>query len=128
MKYIYYKICELWKHSYCIVGTKILCGIHAIDKDKPSTLNSDVYYTITDGNEEKKFTLENGDNGTCITLSKNLDYDKGERQFIITVAAMVSAERTSILRCPFKNCFFICVRTNGNKFELIRNIFQSCLL
>ncbi|GLH03452.1 Cadherin-89D [Gryllus bimaculatus] len=39
-------------------GLTIFRGIHAVDRDKPNTPNSDVQYTIVSGNEEGKFGLE----------------------------------------------------------------------
>lgn len=76
-----------------LIGSKILCGIYATDKDKLNTTNSEIYYTIVDGNRDKKFSLGYDDHhGTCIILSKSVDYDEGEHIFNITIAAMVSFE------------------------------------
>ncbi|XP_012282982.1 cadherin-89D [Orussus abietinus] len=67
-------------------GLTIYRGVHAIDKDKPNTPNSDVHYAIVKGNELGKFSLESG-HRTALVLRKPLDYDTGDREFVLTVMA-----------------------------------------
>lgn len=58
-----------------------------MDRDKPNTPNSDVQYAITAGNERGKFAL---DQQAFLVLVKPLDFDAGDREFILTVTASVS--------------------------------------
>lgn len=67
----------------------IFRGIHAVDGDKPNTPNSDVHYAIVKGNEEGKFSLESG-HRTALILREPVDYDNGDREFTLIVAATVS--------------------------------------
>ncbi|XP_015602110.1 cadherin-89D isoform X2 [Cephus cinctus] len=67
-------------------GLTIFRDIHAVDKDKPNTPNSDVHYAIVKGNERGKFSLEPG-HRTALTLRKSLDYDNDDREFVLTVMA-----------------------------------------
>ncbi|XP_034938287.1 cadherin-89D isoform X2 [Chelonus insularis] len=67
-------------------GITIFRGIHAIDGDKPNTPNSDVHYAIVKGNDDGKFSLESG-HRTALILRKPLDYDTGDRQFILVITA-----------------------------------------
>lgn len=67
----------------------IFRGIHALDGDKPNTPNSDVYYAIVKGNEQGKFSLESG-HRTALILRKPVDYDSGDREFILVITATVS--------------------------------------
>ncbi|XP_066581389.1 cadherin-89D [Prorops nasuta] len=67
-------------------GVTIFRGIHAMDRDKPNTPNSDIYYAIISGNEQGKFSLESG-HRTALILRKPLDYDRGDRQFNLVIAA-----------------------------------------
>ncbi|XP_026669009.1 cadherin-89D isoform X2 [Ceratina calcarata] len=68
------------------VGVTIFRGIHAIDGDKPNTPNSDVHYAIVKGNEHGKFSLESG-HRTALILRKPVDYDNGDREFTLVIAA-----------------------------------------
>ncbi|XP_046736319.1 cadherin-89D isoform X1 [Diprion similis] len=68
------------------VGRTIFRGIHAIDRDKLNTQNSEVHYTIVRGNEEGKFALASGYRAELV-LVKQLDYDAGDREFILTIMA-----------------------------------------
>ncbi|XP_076758983.1 cadherin 89D [Xylocopa sonorina] len=68
------------------VGVTIFRGIHAIDGDKPNTPNSDVHYAIVKGNEQGKFSLESG-HRTALILRKPVDYDNGDREFTLVIAA-----------------------------------------
>lgn len=71
------------------LGLTIFRGIRAIDHDKPNTPNSDVQYAIVAGNERGKFALESSHQAFLI-LRKSLDYDSGDRDFLLTVTASVS--------------------------------------
>ncbi|XP_043259305.1 cadherin-89D [Colletes gigas] len=68
------------------VGVTIFRGIHAVDGDKPNTPNSDVHYAIVKGNEQGKFSLESG-HRTALLLRKPVDYDNGDREFTLVIAA-----------------------------------------
>ncbi|KAK9754964.1 Cadherin domain [Popillia japonica] len=61
-------------------------GIHATDRDKPNTPNSEIHYSITAGNEKGKFGLDNSHEGYLV-LKKPLDYDNGDREFLLTISA-----------------------------------------
>ncbi|KAM3959946.1 LOW QUALITY PROTEIN: cadherin 89D [Aphomia sociella] len=67
-------------------GLTIFKGIRAFDRDKPNTPNSDIQYSITDGNTDDHFALESSHKPALI-LKKQLDYDTGDREFKITVTA-----------------------------------------
>lgn len=71
----------------------IFRGIHAVDGDKPNTPNSDVHYAIVKGNERGKFSLESG-HRTALILRKPVDYDNGDREFTLVIAATVSRHHT----------------------------------
>lgn len=73
----------------------IFRGIHAVDGDKPNTPNSDVHYAIVKGNEQGKFSLESG-HRTALILRKPVDYDNGDREFTLVIAATVSTVRDII--------------------------------
>ncbi|XP_076395482.1 cadherin 89D isoform X3 [Megachile rotundata] len=68
------------------VGVTIFRGIHAVDGDKPNTPNSDIHYAIVKGNEQGKFSLESG-HRTALILRKPVDYDNGDREFTLVIAA-----------------------------------------
>ncbi|XP_068626137.1 cadherin-89D [Battus philenor] len=68
------------------VGLTIFKSIRAFDRDKPNTPNSDVQYSITGGDPEGRFSLE-GSHKPGLVLAKPLDYDAGDREFLITVTA-----------------------------------------
>ncbi|XP_017781597.1 PREDICTED: cadherin-89D, partial [Nicrophorus vespilloides] len=68
------------------VGLTIFRGIKAGDRDKPNTPNSDVQYAITAGNERGKFALDSS-HQAYLVLKKALDYDSGDREFLLTVTA-----------------------------------------
>ncbi|CAG0889348.1 unnamed protein product [Darwinula stevensoni] len=69
-------------------GIAILNGIVAIDNDKSNTPNSDVIYTIVDGNERGMFQLKSSQSASLI-LNKPLDYDAGDREFNLRIRAKV---------------------------------------
>lgn len=64
-------------------------NIRAFDRDKPNTPNSDIQYAITAGNERGKFALDNSHH-PFLVLNKPVDYDGGDREFILTITASVS--------------------------------------
>ncbi|KAH1022570.1 hypothetical protein HUJ04_011952 [Dendroctonus ponderosae] len=68
------------------VGLTLFRGIRAIDQDKPNTPNSDVQFAIIAGNERGKFALESSQQPDVL-LRKSLDFDAGDRDFLLTVAA-----------------------------------------
>uniref|UniRef100_T1KQT0 Cadherin domain-containing protein n=1 Tax=Tetranychus urticae TaxID=32264 RepID=T1KQT0_TETUR len=68
------------------VGLTIFRGIHAIDKDKPNTANSDITYSIVGGNENNSFILSDPIEGILV-VNKALDYDHGIREFKIQIQA-----------------------------------------
>lgn len=63
----------------------IFRGIHATDRDKSNTPNSDVQYSITGGNEKGKFGLDAHE--AFLILKKQLDFDNGDRDFVLTITA-----------------------------------------
>jgi hypothetical protein len=74
--------------SLFIIGLTIFRGIHAIDRDKPNTPNSDVQYSITDGNDKGKFAMESSHRAVLV-LRRPLDYDAGDREFTLILMASV---------------------------------------
>lgn len=72
-----------------VAGLTVFKGIHATDRDKPNTPNSEIHYSITAGNEKGKFGLDNSHEGYLV-LKKPLDYDNGDREFLLTISASVS--------------------------------------
>jgi len=68
------------------VGLTVFRGIHAIDKDKPNTANSDITYSIVGGNENNSFILSDPIEGILV-VNKPLDYDHGIREFKIQIQA-----------------------------------------
>ncbi|XP_034250844.1 cadherin-89D [Thrips palmi] len=64
----------------------IFRGIHAVDRDKPNTPNSDVQYSIVAGNEAGKFGLESA-HRAALVIRKPLDYDTGDKEFVLTLMA-----------------------------------------
>lgn len=82
------------------VGLNIFRGIRAVDLDKANTPNSDIKYSIIDGNEKGKFTLENGHNPGLL-VHKALDYDTGDHEFQLVIQAAVGVEiyLHSLLNC-----------------------------
>jgi hypothetical protein len=71
-----------------IIGLTIFRGIHAVDSDKPNTPNSDVQYSIVDGNDKGKFAMESSHRAVLV-LRRSLDYDTGDREFALTLMASV---------------------------------------
>ena len=67
-------------------GLTIFCLIHALDKDKPNTDNSVISYSILNGNEDKKFSLE-GTKKAVIVLRKPLDYESRDTLLNLTILA-----------------------------------------
>lgn len=70
------------------LGLTLFRGIRAIDRDKPNTPNSDVQFAIVAGNERGKFALESSHQPDVI-LRRTLDYDAGDRDFLLTITATV---------------------------------------
>ncbi|XP_063243263.1 LOW QUALITY PROTEIN: cadherin-89D [Bacillus rossius redtenbacheri] len=68
------------------VGLTIFRGVHAVDRDKPNTPNSDVQYALTEGNEKGCFALESS-HRAALVLRRALDYDTGDVDFQLTVMA-----------------------------------------
>lgn len=71
-------------------GITIHKNIRAFDRDKPNTPNSDVQYTIVSGDTGGHFALESS-HKPYLVLKKPLDYDSGDREFVLTVTASVSS-------------------------------------
>lgn len=69
-------------------GLTVFKGIRAFDRDKPNTPNSDVTYTITAGDDDGRFILESSHKPALI-LNKPLDFDNGDKEFLIVVTASV---------------------------------------
>lgn len=69
-------------------GLTVFRGISAVDLDKPNTANSDVVFSIVDGNDVGKFALESSHNPALI-VKKNLDYDAGDHEFKLKIMASV---------------------------------------
>ncbi|RVE54564.1 hypothetical protein evm_000685 [Chilo suppressalis] len=67
-------------------GLTIFKGIHAFDRDKPNTPNSDIQYSITSGDPEGHFALESS-HKPGLVLRKALDYDAGDKEFTVTITA-----------------------------------------
>nr|CAD7198727.1 unnamed protein product [Timema douglasi] len=82
------------------VGLTIFRGIHAVDRDKPNTPNSDVHYSIVEGNERGKFALESS-HRAALVVRRALDYDAGDVDFELTVMASL---RTPVIGCLFVWC------------------------
>ena len=59
-----------------------------MDRDKPNTPNSDVQYSIVAGNEAGKFGLESA-HRAALVIRKPLDYDTGDKEFLLTLMASV---------------------------------------
>lgn len=68
------------------VGLTLFQGIHAVDRDKPNTPNSDIHYSIVGGNHEGRFALENS-HRAALVLKKSLDYDSGNREYTLKIMA-----------------------------------------
>lgn len=81
----------LWVLNYYFnfTGLTIFKGIHAFDRDKPNTPNSDVQYSIISGDPDGHFGLESSHKPILI-LKKPLDYDAGDKDFSLVVTASVS--------------------------------------
>ncbi|PRD36751.1 UNVERIFIED_CONTAM: Cad89D [Trichonephila clavipes] len=74
------------------VGLTVFRGLHAIDKDKPNTPNSDVTYSIVGGNENNSFALSDPIEGILV-VNKPLDYDYGSREFKLLIQASLRQRR-----------------------------------
>lgn len=74
--------------NYIIKGLTIFRGIQATDRDKPNTPNSDVQYSLTAGDTQGRFALENSHRALLI-VKKPLDFDSGDREFQLTITATV---------------------------------------
>ncbi|XP_037975546.2 cadherin-89D isoform X2 [Plutella xylostella] len=67
-------------------GLTIFKSIHAFDRDKPNTPNSDVQYSISSGDQLGHFALESS-HRPALVLKRSLDYDAGDREFKLVVTA-----------------------------------------
>lgn len=76
------------KYSIFFSGLTLFRGVKALDRDKPNTPNSDIQYALVAGNQDGKFALDNS-HLAHLTLKKPLDFDTGDREFILTVSASV---------------------------------------
>jgi hypothetical protein len=74
--------------QFAALGLTVFRGIHAADRDKPNTPNSDVQYSIVDGNDKGKFAMESSHRAVLV-LRRSLDYDAGDREFVLTLMASV---------------------------------------
>lgn len=74
-----------------IPGLTIFKSIRAFDRDKPNTPNSDVQYSISGGDEGHHFALESS-HRPALVLKKPLDYDTGDKEFMLVVTASVSLD------------------------------------
>ena len=71
-------------------GLTVFRGLQALDRDKPNTANSEVTYSIIGGNEQRKFSVEaTSSKKAVVVLRKDLDYDKGDKTFNLTIKAEV---------------------------------------
>lgn len=70
-----------------------------MDRDKPNTPNSDVHYSIVGGNERGRFSLDNS-HRPSLQIRRLLDYDTGDREFVLTVSASVSFTSVGVGRSP----------------------------
>ena len=71
-------------------GFTIFRGIQALDKDKPNTANSEVTYSIIRGNAKRVFSVEAASSKKAvIVLRKNLDFDRGDKIYNLTIKAEV---------------------------------------
>ncbi|XP_037084366.1 cadherin-89D-like [Pollicipes pollicipes] len=69
-------------------GMVIYDGIMAKDKDKANTANSDIYYWISNGNENLKFSLSPlPRGGAAVVLEKPFDFENGDREMNLTITA-----------------------------------------
>ena len=71
-------------------GLTVFRGLQALDRDKPNTANSEVTYSIIGGNEQRKFSVEaTSSKKAVVVLRKDLDYDRGDKIFNLTIKAEV---------------------------------------
>ncbi|CAG7723425.1 unnamed protein product [Allacma fusca] len=68
------------------IGLTVFRGIQAIDLDKPNTANSDINFSIVEGNDDGKFTLESS-HRAALVVKKSLDYDSGDHEFRLKIMA-----------------------------------------
>ncbi|RZF45904.1 hypothetical protein LSTR_LSTR008281, partial [Laodelphax striatellus] len=68
------------------IGITLFRGIHAIDRDKPNTPNSEIHYSVLAGNEKGKFGIDGGARASLV-LRNPLDYDMGDTNFLLTIIA-----------------------------------------
>jgi len=73
-----------------MLGLTVFRGISAVDKDKPNTANSDVHFSIVEGNEDGNFHLEST-HPAALVVKRSLDYDTGDHEFKLKIMASVSA-------------------------------------
>jgi len=66
----------------------VFSGLSAVDMDKPNTANSDVHFSIVEGNEDGKFGLESSHNPALI-VKRALDFDSGDHEFRLKIMASV---------------------------------------
>lgn len=79
----------LTDHKFTCTGLTIFKGIRAFDRDKPNTPNSDVQYSIIAGDSDGHFALESS-HKPALVLKKPLDYDTGDKEFLLVITASVS--------------------------------------
>lgn len=84
-------------------GLTIFRGITALDTDKPNTPNSDVTYSIIDGNEDKKFSIE-GNQKAVVVLRKGLDFERGDSLFNLTILAQVRRFSNLVFAVVYSFC------------------------
>lgn len=84
---------KIFDRFYNFPGLTIFKGIRAFDRDKPNTPNSDVHYSITAGDELGRFALESSHKPALI-LAKGLDFDNGDKEFLLVITASVSPRTT----------------------------------
>jgi len=90
------KVC-IFFIKMCISGLTIFRGIHAVDRDKPNTPNSDVQYSLLSGGDDHgHFALESS-HRAALVLKAPLDFDAGDTEFNLTVVASVSKTKNLIL-------------------------------
>ncbi|CAB3364238.1 Hypothetical predicted protein [Cloeon dipterum] len=68
-------------------GLTIFRGIHAIDRDKPNTPNSDVQYSLLSGSDDHGHFILESNNRAALILKSPLDYDAGDTEFNLTIVA-----------------------------------------
>ncbi|XP_059478119.1 cadherin-89D [Neocloeon triangulifer] len=68
-------------------GLTIFRGIHAVDRDKPNTPNSDVQYSLVSGGDEHGHFVLESSHRAALVLRSPLDFDAGDTHFNLTIVA-----------------------------------------